>query len=49
MRNIEEEPAPELHRSISGDLTTEDEMEHATDEAPEEVIFRVTRQARKLK
>ncbi|KAL3057992.1 hypothetical protein OYC64_010213 [Pagothenia borchgrevinki] len=37
LRNIEEEAAPELHRAISGDLVTEEEMEGAADE---EGIFR---------
>ena len=41
LRNIEEEAAPELHRAISGDLVTEEEMEGAADE---EGIFRVTGQ-----
>uniref|UniRef100_A0A3Q3WTC7 Voltage-dependent L-type calcium channel subunit alpha n=1 Tax=Mola mola TaxID=94237 RepID=A0A3Q3WTC7_MOLML len=40
LRNIEEEAAPELHRTISGDLMTEEEMERATDEAAEEGIFK---------
>uniref|UniRef100_A0A8C4GLP4 Voltage-dependent L-type calcium channel subunit alpha n=1 Tax=Dicentrarchus labrax TaxID=13489 RepID=A0A8C4GLP4_DICLA len=31
LRNIEEEAAPELHRAISGDLVTEEEIERATD------------------
>ncbi|XP_049590546.1 dihydropyridine-sensitive L-type skeletal muscle calcium channel subunit alpha-1 isoform X5 [Syngnathus scovelli] len=41
LRNIEEEAAPELHRTISGDLLNEDEMDRVTDEAVEE-IFRVS-------
>lgn len=48
MRNIEEDTAQELHRAISGDLVTEEEMGHATDEAAVEGIFRVTRQDRKI-
>uniref|UniRef100_UPI0037E709E9 dihydropyridine-sensitive L-type skeletal muscle calcium channel subunit alpha-1-like isoform X1 n=1 Tax=Semicossyphus pulcher TaxID=241346 RepID=UPI0037E709E9 len=39
LRNIEEEAAPELHRTISGDLVTEEDMERAIDEATE-TIFR---------
>ncbi|XP_029948019.1 calcium channel, voltage-dependent, L type, alpha 1S subunit, a [Salarias fasciatus] len=35
LRNIEEEAAPELHRTISGDLITEDELDRR-----EEVILR---------
>uniref|UniRef100_A0A8C4EFA1 Voltage-dependent L-type calcium channel subunit alpha n=1 Tax=Dicentrarchus labrax TaxID=13489 RepID=A0A8C4EFA1_DICLA len=38
LRNIEEEAAPELHRAISGDLVTEEEIERATDAV--EGIFR---------
>lgn len=41
LRNIEEEAAPELHRAISGDLMTDDDVERGTDENNEEVIFRV--------
>lgn len=48
LRNIEEEAAPELHRAISGDLVTEDEMERATYEAADEGIFRVTGQDEKM-
>ncbi|KAE8297843.1 Voltage-dependent L-type calcium channel subunit alpha-1S [Larimichthys crocea] len=48
LRNIEEDTAQELHRAISGDLVTEEEMGHATDEAAVEGIFRVTRQDRKI-
>ncbi|XP_068170503.1 dihydropyridine-sensitive L-type skeletal muscle calcium channel subunit alpha-1-like [Antennarius striatus] len=40
LRNIEEEVAPELHRTISGDLMTEEEMERAAEEAAEEGLFR---------
>ncbi|GLD65946.1 dihydropyridine-sensitive L-type skeletal muscle calcium channel subunit alpha-1-like protein [Lates japonicus] len=40
LRNIEEETAPELHRTISGDLTTEEEIERAADEAAADSIFR---------
>ncbi|TNN30913.1 Voltage-dependent L-type calcium channel subunit alpha-1S [Liparis tanakae] len=41
LRNIEEEAAPELHRAISGDLLTEEEMERGHDDAAEEEgIFR---------
>ncbi|XP_068599075.1 dihydropyridine-sensitive L-type skeletal muscle calcium channel subunit alpha-1-like [Brachionichthys hirsutus] len=40
LRNIEEEVAPELHRTISGDLLTEEEMERAAEEAAEEGVFR---------
>ncbi|XP_027131553.1 dihydropyridine-sensitive L-type skeletal muscle calcium channel subunit alpha-1 isoform X1 [Larimichthys crocea] len=40
LRNIEEDTAQELHRAISGDLVTEEEMGHATDEAAVEGIFR---------
>jgi len=44
LRNIEEEEAaPELHRAISGDLLTEEEVERGNDDAAEEEgIFRVT-------
>lgn len=41
LRNIEEEAAPELHRAISGDLITEEEINRATDKAAEDGIFRV--------
>ncbi|XP_049590543.1 dihydropyridine-sensitive L-type skeletal muscle calcium channel subunit alpha-1 isoform X2 [Syngnathus scovelli] len=40
LRNIEEEAAPELHRTISGDLLNEDEMDRVTDEAVEEIFRR---------
>ncbi|XP_045899267.1 dihydropyridine-sensitive L-type skeletal muscle calcium channel subunit alpha-1-like, partial [Micropterus dolomieu] len=40
LRNIEEEAAPELHRAISGDLLTEEEVERATDKVAVEGIFR---------
>ncbi|XP_056292832.1 dihydropyridine-sensitive L-type skeletal muscle calcium channel subunit alpha-1-like isoform X2 [Pseudoliparis swirei] len=42
LRNIEEEEAaPELHRAISGDLLTEEEVERGNDDAAEEEgIFR---------
>lgn len=36
LRNIEAEAAPELHRAISGDLCSDDELDQATDEAVEE-------------
>lgn len=36
LRNIEVEPAPELHRAISGDLFSDEELDQATDEAAEE-------------
>uniref|UniRef100_A0AAQ5XGP7 Voltage-dependent L-type calcium channel subunit alpha n=1 Tax=Amphiprion ocellaris TaxID=80972 RepID=A0AAQ5XGP7_AMPOC len=39
LRNIEEEAAPELHRTISGDLITEEEMDRGV-----EGILRVTEQ-----
>lgn len=48
LRNIEEEAAPELHRTISGDLMTEEEMVRATDEAAADGIFRVTGQDGKM-
>lgn len=40
LRNIEEEPAPELHRAISGDLVTEEEIDRVTDEAAEGIFRR---------
>uniref|UniRef100_A0A3Q1C390 Voltage-dependent L-type calcium channel subunit alpha n=1 Tax=Amphiprion ocellaris TaxID=80972 RepID=A0A3Q1C390_AMPOC len=40
LRNIEEEAAPELHRTISGDLITEEEMDRGV-----EGILRVTEQS----
>uniref|UniRef100_A0A8D3DQ21 Voltage-dependent L-type calcium channel subunit alpha n=1 Tax=Scophthalmus maximus TaxID=52904 RepID=A0A8D3DQ21_SCOMX len=40
LRNIEEEIAPELHRSISGDLLTEEEMGGAVDETAVDGIIR---------
>ena len=43
LRNIEEEGVPELHRAISGDLVTEEEIDRAVDEAGES-IYRVTGQ-----
>uniref|UniRef100_A0A8C4KZS3 Voltage-dependent L-type calcium channel subunit alpha n=1 Tax=Equus asinus asinus TaxID=83772 RepID=A0A8C4KZS3_EQUAS len=43
LRTIEEEVAPEIHRTISGDLTAEEELERAMVEAAmEEGIFRRT-------
>uniref|UniRef100_A0A8C5ZE98 Voltage-dependent L-type calcium channel subunit alpha n=1 Tax=Marmota marmota marmota TaxID=9994 RepID=A0A8C5ZE98_MARMA len=43
LRTIEEEAAPEIHRTISGDLTAEEELERAMAEAAmEEGIFRRT-------
>ncbi|KAG7235090.1 hypothetical protein INR49_003278, partial [Caranx melampygus] len=39
LRNIEEEAAPELHRTISGDLMSDEELDRG-DEAAAEVIFR---------
>lgn len=43
LRTIEEEAAPEIHRTISGDLTAEEELERAMVEAAmEEGIFRVS-------
>lgn len=36
LRNIEAEAAPELHRAISGDLFSDDELDQAADEAVEE-------------
>lgn len=45
LRNIEEEAAaPELHRTISGDLLNEEEMDRAMDDAAAEGIYRVTGQ-----
>lgn len=42
LRTIEEEAAPEIRRTISGDLTAEEELERAMVEAAmEEGIFRV--------
>lgn len=49
LRNIEDEAATELHRTISGDLVNEDEMERVTNDAAEEGIFRVTGQDVKIK
>ncbi|KAG5274596.1 hypothetical protein AALO_G00138030 [Alosa alosa] len=40
LRSIEDEAAPELQRTISGDLMNEDEMDRAMDEAAEEAIYR---------
>ncbi|EMP32289.1 Voltage-dependent L-type calcium channel subunit alpha-1S [Chelonia mydas] len=43
LRSIEEEAAPEIHRTISGDLTAEEELERAMMEAAiEEGIYRRT-------
>lgn len=43
LRSIEEEAAPEIHRTISGDLTAEEELERAMMEAAiEEGIYRVS-------
>uniref|UniRef100_A0A3B3CG68 Voltage-dependent calcium channel alpha-1 subunit IQ domain-containing protein n=1 Tax=Oryzias melastigma TaxID=30732 RepID=A0A3B3CG68_ORYME len=39
LRSIEEEAAPEMHRTISGDLQNEEEMDQALAEAGEEAIF----------
>lgn len=41
LRSIEEEAAPEMHRTISGDLQNEEEMDQALAEAGEEAIFQV--------
>lgn len=38
LRNIEAEAAPELHRAISGDLFSDDELDQAADEAVEEQV-----------
>lgn len=44
LRTIEEEAAPEIRRTISGDLTAEEELERAMVEAAmEEGIFRVSK------
>lgn len=48
LRNIEEEAAPELHRAISGDLVTEEEIDRVTDDTAVEGIFRVTGQDGKM-
>ncbi|KAF1391159.1 hypothetical protein PFLUV_G00039030 [Perca fluviatilis] len=40
LRNIEEEGVPELHRAISGDLVTEEEIDRAVDEAGESIYRR---------
>ncbi|XP_061901109.1 dihydropyridine-sensitive L-type skeletal muscle calcium channel subunit alpha-1-like [Entelurus aequoreus] len=40
LRNIEEEAATELHRTISGDLLNEDEIDRVTDDAVEEIFRR---------
>lgn len=48
LRNIEEEAAPELHRAISGELVTEEEMDRVTEDAAVEGIFRVTGQDGKM-
>ncbi|XP_036388275.1 calcium channel, voltage-dependent, L type, alpha 1S subunit, a [Megalops cyprinoides] len=40
LRSIEEEVAPELQRAISGDLTAEEEMDRAMEEAAEDGIYR---------
>ncbi|KAK1152751.1 voltage-dependent L-type calcium channel subunit alpha-1S-like [Acipenser oxyrinchus oxyrinchus] len=41
LRSIEEEAGPELHRAISGDLTAEEELERAMEEAAiEDGIYR---------
>uniref|UniRef100_A0A3B4TTY0 Voltage-dependent L-type calcium channel subunit alpha n=1 Tax=Seriola dumerili TaxID=41447 RepID=A0A3B4TTY0_SERDU len=39
LRNIEEEAAPELHRTISGDLMSEEDLDQG-DEAAADIIFR---------
>lgn len=36
LRNVEVEPAPELHRAISGDLFSDEDLDQAADEAVEE-------------
>lgn len=41
LRTLEEEAAPEIRRTISGDLTAEEELEKAMESALEEGIFRV--------
>uniref|UniRef100_A0A4W4GAG7 Voltage-dependent L-type calcium channel subunit alpha n=1 Tax=Electrophorus electricus TaxID=8005 RepID=A0A4W4GAG7_ELEEL len=40
LRSIEEEAAPELQRTISGDLLNEEELERAMDDVAEDAIFR---------
>ncbi|KAJ8412090.1 hypothetical protein AAFF_G00143570 [Aldrovandia affinis] len=40
LRSIEEEVAPELQRTISGDLMAEEEMDQAMEEAAEDGIYR---------
>uniref|UniRef100_A0A665W315 Voltage-dependent L-type calcium channel subunit alpha n=1 Tax=Echeneis naucrates TaxID=173247 RepID=A0A665W315_ECHNA len=42
LRNIEEEGAPDLHRTISGDLMSDAEVDQATDDATADIISRVT-------
>lgn len=36
LRNVEVEPAPQLHRAISGDLFSDEDLDEAADEAVEE-------------
>ncbi|KAG8002693.1 Dihydropyridine-sensitive L-type skeletal muscle calcium channel subunit alpha-1 [Nibea albiflora] len=42
LRSIDEEAAPEMHRTISGDLQNEEEMDRAMEEAGEEGIYQRT-------
>ena len=41
LRSIDEEAAPEMHRTISGDLQNEEEMDRAMEEGGEEGIYQV--------
>ncbi|XP_053280478.1 dihydropyridine-sensitive L-type skeletal muscle calcium channel subunit alpha-1 [Pleuronectes platessa] len=42
LRSIDEEAAPEMHRTISGDLQNEEELDRAMEEAGEEGIYQRT-------
>ena len=48
LRAIDEELAPEMHRTISGDLQNEEEMDRAM-EAGEEGIYHVKRHTKKIR
>lgn len=41
LRSTDEELAPEMHRTISGDLLNEEEMDRVMEEAGEEPIYHV--------
>lgn len=46
LRSIDEEAAPEMHRTISGDLQDQEEMDRALAGAGEEAIFQVQQMLR---